>query len=103
MFAVYDADYLFISVDVSAYGKSNDSSIFKESLLYKQLLNHSLNIPNPKPILSIEPEPMPYIIVGDEAFGLTENIMRPYGGNNLTISKKMFNYRLSRARQSPVY
>lgn len=99
MIGVCDANYSFVAIDVGAYGKSSDSSIFKESLFYKKLINNSLNIPNPKPISTLNPEPIPYVIVGDEAFGLSENIMRPYGGNNLTMSKKIFNYRLSRARR----
>ncbi|KAL4119015.1 hypothetical protein QTP88_011888 [Uroleucon formosanum] len=99
LIGVCDANYSFVAIDVGAYGKSSDSSIFKESLFYKKLINNSLNIPNPKPISTLNPEPMPYVIVGDEAFGLSENIMRPYGGNNLTMSKKIFNYRLSRARR----
>lgn len=43
------------------------------------MMSYSLNIPNPKPISTLNSESMPYIIVGDEAFGLSENLMRPYG------------------------
>lgn len=43
--------------------------------------------------------PVPYIIVGDEAFGLSETVMRPYARTRLTYKKKIFNYRLTRARR----
>lgn len=44
---------------------------------------------------------LPYIIVGDEAFRLHKRIMKPYNKAQAKedIEKKIFNYRLSRARR----
>jgi len=52
----------------------------------KKMMSNSMNIPNPKPISTLNSELMPYVIVGDEAFELSENIMRPYGAINLQLS-----------------
>ena len=38
---------------------------------------------------------MPYVIVEDEAF----HLLRPYPGKDLSIDKRIINYRLSRARR----
>ena len=37
--------------------------------------------------------------MGDDAFGLKENTMKPYPSQNRTIEEKVFDYRLSRARR----
>lgn len=42
---------------------------------------------------------MPYFLVGDEAFGLSNHVLRPFAGNNLGRNKRIFNYRLCRARR----
>lgn len=41
----------------------------------------------------------PYFLVGDEAFPLKVNIMRPYGGTRLSPATENFNTRLSSARR----
>lgn len=97
--AVCDANYCFLYVDVGAFGKSNDSTIFKESLFYKHISEETFNIPAPKPITDLDKTSLPYIFVGDDAFGLTKNVMCPYVGKQLSHEKKVFNYRLSRARR----
>lgn len=97
LLAVCDANCKFTYIYLGAYGKSSDSSIFKESTLYEKL-RISLHIPKPKRLSENGVIEVPYVIVGDEAFGLHVNIVHPHGSNNLSYKKKTFNYRLSRAR-----
>lgn len=98
--AVCDANYCFICIDVGAYGKSNDSTIFKNSLFHhKKLMDKTLNIPAAKPISATCTMSLPHVIVADEAFSLNENIMRLYCRHSLTNKKRIFSYRLSRARR----
>jgi hypothetical protein len=42
---------------------------------------------------------MPFVFVADEAFALGEHMLRPYGRQNLNEVRKIFNYRLTRARR----
>lgn len=98
LMAICDADYKFISIDVGAYGKCSDSSVFKNTKFYEKLTNNELNIPEKRSITETG-VPLPFVIVGDEAFSLSEHLMRPYAGRNLTDKKRIFNYRLSRARR----
>lgn len=43
---------------------------------------------------------IPYVILGDEAFSLNDNLMKPYSGIYPKGSKeRIFNYRLSRCRR----
>lgn len=44
-------------------------------------------------------EPVPYFIAGDDAFPLEQNIMKPYSQRNLSEERRIFNYRISRARR----
>ncbi|XP_076223000.1 uncharacterized protein LOC143174447 [Nomia melanderi] len=43
-------------------------------------------------------EAMPFVCVDDEAVPLSSQLIRPYGGNTLRYKKRIFNYRLTRAR-----
>ena len=57
-----------------------------------------MHIPDPEPIPSTR-KSYPYVLVGDEAFQLQQNLMKPYPREVLGIRERVFNYRLSRARQ----
>ena len=43
---------------------------------------------------------MPFTLLGDEIFSLKHWLMKPYPGDNLTEERRVFNYRLSRARRT---
>jgi hypothetical protein len=95
-----DADYKFIFVDIGSYGSSSDATIFRNSNMGKKLENKELNIPTASPLPNdVNGTPMPFVVVGDEAFGLFKHVLRPFPKRNLSIQKKVFNYRHTRARR----
>lgn len=58
-----------------------------------------INVPPPKNLPGTD-DPMDFVLLGDEAFPLQKNLLRPFAGRDLnTMVKKRFNYRLSRARR----
>ncbi|XP_054260017.1 uncharacterized protein LOC128984701 [Macrosteles quadrilineatus] len=95
-----DASYKFTYIDVGSYGKSADSTVWKESTFYKLLQEGSLNIPSPKTSFTGLSDAMPFVLVADEGFVLSNNILRPYAGKSLSEKKRIFNYRLCRARRN---
>ena len=98
LLAVVDADYKFLYIDVGCNGRISDGGVFRNSTLSTALEQNTLNIPPPKPLPG-KTQPIPYMIVADDAFPLKEYIQKPYSQIGLTIEKRIFNYRLSRARR----
>lgn len=96
--AVCDSNYCFTFVDVGGYGKTSDGGTFRNTTFYNNMIENKLNIledkalPNSSTIL-------PHVLVGDDAFGLSKTLMKPYGGHHLTMYKRVYNYRLCRARR----
>ena len=100
LLAVADANLKFIYIDVGAYGKSSDGGIFANSSIGEALHSKKLKLPRDS-FLPESPDlgKMPYVFVGDEAFPLLPNLMRPYPGKVASEEQQLFNYRLSRARR----
>ncbi|KAE9542900.1 hypothetical protein AGLY_002811 [Aphis glycines] len=99
LMAVVDAEYIFTAIDVDAYGREADSTVFKECPFGKKLYSEQLNLPAPTCLPNTNTCPQPYVIIGDGAFGLHKNLLRPYAERGLTEKQKIFDYRLSRARR----
>ncbi|XP_065200002.1 uncharacterized protein LOC135843983 [Planococcus citri] len=101
LLAGVDANYKFTFIDVGVKGRFSDGYTFAQSNFGKRLISNQLNIPSPT---KIEPggDEMPFVFVADAAFPLSENLMRPYPGTSTKsdIPNRIFNYRLSHARQT---
>lgn len=63
------------------------------------MYKHQLNLPEPANLSNDPNDPQPFVFIGDEAFALHTNLLRPFPSRGLTLTKKVFNYRLSRARR----
>jgi len=100
LMAIADANLCFTVIDVGAYGKERDSNIFKESNFGKKLYSNKLELPNTEILPMTHDCPQPFVFIGDKAFALHSNLLRPYPGRALDDTKKVFNYRLSRARRT---
>lgn len=93
LFAVCDSNYKFLYVDVGSYGKEADPSVFICSTFGRKVHEGSLNLPPPESVSALCP------FLGDDAFGISTNLMKPYGGKNLTLTQRIYNYRVCSARR----
>ena len=95
LLALVGPDYDFLMVDIGAYGRDNDALIFQNSDLGQLFISGEANLPAPSYLDGFE---LPYVIVADSIFALQPWLMKPYAGHNQPTERKIFNYRLSRAR-----
>lgn len=95
MLAVVNANYEFMYVDIGKNGRNSDGSIIDQTEFYKRLKEGKLNLPSCEQTF----EGMNFVFVADDAFALSEHIMKPFPMRNLTRNQRIFNYRLSRARR----
>ncbi|KAL5236533.1 hypothetical protein ACI65C_003943 [Semiaphis heraclei] len=82
LLAMCDASYNFTIVDIGAAGRCSDGGVFSNSGMGKGFMANSLNFPTAKDIDS-NSGPIPYYALGDEAFPLLTNLMRPYPGRGV--------------------
>ena len=100
LLVVASADYRFVMVDIGAYGSSNDGGVLNNTALFKCLKKKKLGIPPSKKLPNDTKEThVPQVLLGDEAFPLHCDLMRPFVRNALTNERCILNYRLSRARK----
>ncbi|XP_031637038.1 uncharacterized protein LOC116349641 isoform X2 [Contarinia nasturtii] len=100
LFALVGPTYKFIAIDVGSYGREGDAGIFSKCALGRAIQNKVFDSPQAT-MLPGSDVVAPYVFLGDEAFPLLENLVKPYPRNQSSINrhKSIFNYRLSRARR----
>uniref|UniRef100_A0A671Q543 DDE Tnp4 domain-containing protein n=1 Tax=Sinocyclocheilus anshuiensis TaxID=1608454 RepID=A0A671Q543_9TELE len=94
-----DADNRFRIIQVGDFRRTSDGGVYARLELGRGMKNNTLHVP---PSTSLPGAAhlgnVPFVMVGDAAFPLKPFQMRPYPRANHTYKKRIFNYRLSRAR-----
>jgi hypothetical protein len=85
MLAFVDANLRFLSVSISCYTSSHDSTLFSASKIGKIIAEDQLN--------------SKWLIAGDDAFVCRGNVITPYVKHSLTAPQRNYNYFLSLNRQ----
>lgn len=98
LLALVDAEYQFMYVDVGANGRCGDAGIFAECSLKEAMEKKLLSIPNEEVIPGTS-KLCNYHIIGDDAFPLQKDLMKPFPYKSDERAKRIYNYRLSRARR----
>lgn len=97
LMAVVDANYEFLYCDVGAEGQSADGGTWNACDLHKAMDNGDVQFP---PDLQLtEDISLPMHFIADDAFPMSERIIKPFSHRHLTQRQIIFNYRLSRARR----
>ena len=100
LMAVVGPEYQFLFADVGMNARNSDGGNWSSSPMKKALENNTLNLPKPRPLPNLNAtHNIPFVFVEDEAFPLTPYMMKPYSQKCLSPDKRIFNYRLSRARR----
>lgn len=98
LMAIVNAKYEFIMVHTGTNGRISDGGVLQETTFYQKLVHKRLNLPNSTTVEGTNLV-LPYVFIGDQAFPLAENLMKPFPDKDLRREEKIYNYRLSRARR----
>lgn len=96
LFGIVNANYEFIMVDFGINGRISDGGVIENTIFYEKLKEKKLKIPQETLIMGHK---LPYVFVGDEAFTLRQDFLKPYNRKLLNNERRIFNYRLSRCRR----
>jgi hypothetical protein len=98
LMAICDAYYRFVYVSIGDTGRRGDAGVFANCGLGERLDSNYFHFP-PDSKIPKSQKYFPYILLGDDAFPLKRNIVKPYPGQNNPMDKVICNYRVSRGRR----
>ena len=94
LMAVAGPDYECIYADVGTNGRVSDGGVWNKCGLSQGIDDGTTSLP-PLKCLPFGATEVPHVFVGDDAFALK----KPYPQNGLSVDKRIYNYRHSRARR----
>ena len=92
LMAVADANYKFIYVDIGAEGGAGDAGTWNRCTLYDAIEQQRVGFPEDTPLPNAQ-LPVPYHLIGDDAFALKTWMMKPYSHTSQLHHEKIFSYR----------
>lgn len=98
MMAAVDANYRFLYISVGTKDRASDAGVFARSDLRRALDCGLLHLPPPEPLPNSDIV-VPYMFIGDDAYPLRTDLMKPYSSGRMDHHRRTFNYRLSRAQR----
>ena len=98
LLAVCNADYEFTLIDIGEPGRQSDGGVFPNSNLGYAIVNDLLDFSEPENVNDSDFK-LPFVFVGDDAFPLKTNLVKPYSAFHLYLEKPVTNYRMSRAKR----
>ncbi|XP_075734032.1 uncharacterized protein LOC119165503 [Rhipicephalus microplus] len=96
LLALVDHKYRFRFINVGAPGRCHDSHVYQMSSLSGMVKGPLFKAP----VATIGGVAVPPLVLCDQAFPLTPNLIKPFGHNTpLSAEQKNFNYHISRVRR----
>jgi len=99
LLGLVNADYEFMMVDVGINRPISDGGVLHHCAFGKALYDYKLNIPRPEKLPNSSIIAL-FVIVADDAFMLHPNTMKLFPYTSLKKEERVFNKRLSRARNT---
>lgn len=93
LFALVDAQYRFLYIDIGEYTSEGEASIWQTTALQKAANTRRPNLPSSVSLRKAPDIKLPPVIVGHDAFPLSVNLIKPYRGDQLASPELIFNYR----------
>ncbi|KAJ8913965.1 hypothetical protein NQ315_008956 [Exocentrus adspersus] len=94
LMGIANSNYEFILFDVGTNGRVSDCCVINNTSFYKALVAGKLLLP---PINNLND--LPYVFIGDEAFALRKDFLKPYSEKELNTDRSNYNKHLCRARR----
>lgn len=79
-------------------GRVSNEEILNNSKFGQLLTSDGLHIP-PNEVLPNSNKTAPFVFVGNDAFAMSHNLLKPYSQTELTLNQRILNYRLNRAHR----
>ena len=98
LLAVCNADYEFTLIDISEPGRQSDGGVFPNSNLGYAIVNDLLDFSEPENVNDSDFK-LPFVFVGDDAFPMKRNLVKPYSAFHLHLEKLIINHRISRSKR----